>query len=188
MRVSNGGGDRDLLRCHSHRGDTESTTQKTVGDFEESVSDLFDLTSEYAIRAYLAQLVEHRPSWNSHVSKNESGIIYTVNSNLVTHILDHYTLGWLHLVLISNIIHAQLSDLDDERVYTLVFAIDNGLSKDDGVVCVAGSVGDPVLLGQRSGTVNHELLALVVVGGCGLHLRGVVSEAKLCEAKASHDL
>jgi hypothetical protein len=53
---------------------------------------------------------------------------------------------------------------------------------------VTGSVSNPVFLRLRSGAVDSELLSLLIISCCGLHLRSIVSVTQLCEAETTHVL
>ena len=69
--------------------------------------------------------------------KHKTRIINAIEADLHSHILNHDTLARLHLVV---------SDAHNEAVNTLVLSVDDGLGEHDGIVGVAGSIGDPVLL------------------------------------------
>jgi len=44
-----------------------------------------------------------------------------------------------------------ISDANYERINALIFALNDGLRKDNGVVGMTGSIGDPELLGGNCG-------------------------------------
>jgi len=136
----------------------------------------------------LSKLVEHCPSWHSHIGKDKSGIIDAIETNLVAHILDVDSRAWLHVFHASNLLHAAFANLDDEGVDTLVLTIDNCLSEHDSMIGVTSSIGNPVLLRHGRRAVNNKLLSLGIVGSSGLHLGGVVAITKLCEAEAAHNV
>jgi len=111
--------------------------------------------------------------------EHKSTVVNWIESHFNSHIFNHDTSGWLHVVV---------SDGDDEAVDSFVDSVDDGLSKDDGLVGVTGSVSDPVLLRLDAWGVDSELLCSVVISGGGFHLRRVVTVSELCEAEASHDV
>ena len=51
---------------------------------------------------------------------------------------------------------------------------------------MARTIGDPILLRECRGGVDHELLSFLIVLSSGLHLDCVVAIAELCEAEATH--
>ena len=106
-------------------------------------------------------------------------IIDTIQAKLDTHILNENTFTWFHLII---------SDAHDKAIDTFVFASDDCLSKNDGVIGMASSVSDPELLGKCSWGMDCEFLGDWIVVGSGLHLGSVVSVAKLGETEASHVL
>ena len=50
------------------------------------------------------------------------------------------------------------------------------------------AIRDPVLLAEIGGAMHDELACIFIVGGCGLHLHGVVAIPELCEAEAANCL
>jgi hypothetical protein len=73
--------------------------------------------------------------------KFEFSIVNSVETKFESHIFDTYTSARLHLVI---------TNPHNERVYSLIFALYNSLSKDNGIVSMACSIGDPILLRQSS--------------------------------------
>lgn len=109
----------------------------------------------------------------------QPGIVDTIQAKLDSHIFDENTLTWFHLIV---------SNAYDEAIYTFVFASNNCLGKNDGVVGMASSISDPELLGKCGWRVDCELLGQWVVVGGGLHLGSVVAVAELGETEAPHVL
>lgn len=170
---------RALGAGQGHGRDAESPAQKSVGDLEESIAALLNITLEVAILVNIGQTIQHIDSGNLNMVEDKTAIINTIKANLHSHVFNGDTWAWLHLLI---------SDLDNEGVDALVLSLDDGLGKHDGVICMASTVGDPELLTQSSWTINSELLGHVVVGGSGLHLWSIVAVSKLSKAEASHVL
>ena len=68
----------------------------------------------------------------------------------------------------------------------LVLSPNVELRKHDDPLCVTGAVRNPIFLGQGRWSVHDELISILVVGGCCLHLDGVVAVPELSEAKAAN--
>lgn len=96
----------------------------------------------------------------------ETSIVDTVESHFVTHVLNINTFAWLHFFI---------TDLYNKGIYTFVLALDNRLSKYDGVVSVTGTVSDPEFLSQNRGCVNCELLGFVVIGRSCFHFWCIIT-------------
>lgn len=111
--------------------------------------------------------------------EHETSIVDAVHADLHTHVFDHDATAWLHLIV---------TDAHNEGVNTLILAGNMSLSEHDGIVGVAGAIGNPELLAKYSRRVNNKFLFNLVVDGRGLHLWRVVAIAELCEAEAAHVL
>ena len=171
--------DDHLASTETHGGDAESSGQKPISHLEEPLRDLLCVTDELAVLGDIVECIEHGLAWNPHIVKHEPSIVDSIEADFPAHVLDHDTLAWLHLVV---------TDPHDEGVDALVFTAHQSLSKDDGIVGVASTVGDPELLGQGSWRVDHKLLGLLIIDSSGLHLWSIVSISQLSEAEASHVL
>ena len=66
-------------------------------------------------------------------------------------------------------------DADKEAMDALVAAADQELRKHNGPLGVHSRVCDPVLLGQRRGCVDYELIRRPVILRCCLHLHSIVA-------------
>lgn len=111
--------------------------------------------------------------------ESQPSIVDAIKSNLPSHIFNHYTFARLHFII---------SDLHNEAIHTFIHFTYDSLRKDNGVVCMTGTICDPELLGHRRGRVNDKLLPLLVIGSCGLHLWRIVSITEFSEAEAPHML
>lgn len=155
-----------LGASHTHGGDTKSTGEQTVSNFEEAGTCFRDVGYELTIGGHVVEGIEKVFSGNAYLVEAESSIIDTVESELEAHIFNKHTFTGFHV---------SISNGDDESVDSFVLTRDDGLGKDDGKVCVAGSVGDPVLLGLHGRAVNNKLFRVYIVGGRGFHLGSIVS-------------
>ncbi len=79
-----------------------------------------------------------------------------------------------------------ISDANYERINALIFALNDGLGKDNGVIGMTGSIRDPKLLGGNCGRVNNKLLSCRLVCCGSLHFGRIVAVAKFGKAKAPH--
>ena len=73
-------------------------------------------------------------------------------------------------------------------ILTMVGVINVELSKHHNMVCMAGSIGDPVLLCQWGGSVHNVLLCFLVIHCSCFHLHCIVAIPKLCQPEAAHIL
>lgn len=94
----------------------------------------------------------------------------------MAHIFDRDVRHWLHVVATNS---------HDETVDSFVLTTDNSLREHNGVVSMAGAVGDPVLLTGGSRRVDDELVSVHVEDRCGLHLGGIVTVTKLSKTEAA---
>ena len=118
-------------------------------------------------------------SFDHNIGENESSIINSIETNLNSHIFNKNSWHWFHLII---------SNLNEETIDSFVFAINYGLRKNNGPICMACTIGDPVLLTLWSWAIDGELFLAGIIDSCGLHLWCIVSVAQLCEAETSHDL
>lgn len=81
--------------------------------------------------------------------KHKSPVVNWVQSHLDTHVLDHDSFCWLHVVI---------TDCHDEAIDAFILTVYDCLSKNNGLVCVAGSICDPILLRSSCWRINCELL------------------------------
>ena len=131
---------------------------------------------EVSLFVDIAVLAEHVNAGNPDAVEAQDSIVNTVDSNLDAHIAARDTWHQVHVLI---------PDGHQECVDTLVLAIDDGLTEDDGHVSVMESVGDPVLLAQISRAVNDKLACSLVIGDRRLHLHRIVAVAELSEAEAA---
>lgn len=143
--------DEDLLgTSQSHRGNTKTSTQKTVSHLEEPLTSLGDVANEFSFFVDICQLVKHVDTGDLDMSENESSVVDGVETHLHTHVLNEDSITRFHVCV---------SDGHDESVDTFIFATNNGLSEDNGEVSMASSISDPELLRTDSGRMNRELLS-----------------------------
>lgn len=126
--------------CHS--GDAETATQKTVCHLEESCGGLRDIADKLSFRSHIVEGVQHGLTRDLDMVEDKSGIVDSIESDLVAHVLNHDTLAGFHLFV---------PDSHDEAVNSLVLASHNGLSEDDSVVGMACTIGNPELLAKSRG-------------------------------------
>ena len=112
----------------------------------------------------MCELVKHCPSWDSYISKNELSIVYSVNSDFMSHIFNVYSWTWRHLFHFSNLVHAFVSDLNDEGVDSLVFPIYDSLCEYNSVVCVTSPISNPIFMRKSRRTINNKFLFFFIIG------------------------
>ncbi len=109
--------------------------------------------------------------------KWKSAVVYRVQAKFHAHVFNEYSLAGFHLVI---------SDANYERINALIFTLNDGLRKDNGVVGMTGSIGDPELLRGNCGRVNNKLLSCWFVCCGSLHFGSIVAVAEFGETKAPH--
>ena len=109
--------------------------------------------------------------------KGKSAVVDRVQAKFHAHVFNEDSLAGFHLVI---------SDANYECIYALIFALNDGLRKDNSVVGMTGSIGDPEFLGGNCGRVNNKLLCRRFVCCGSLHFGRIVAVAKFGEAKAPH--
>ena len=120
-----------------HSRDAESTTEKSVSDFEEASGRFWNIANKFSFFSHIVERIKHGSAWNLDMIEHQTSIIDTIQANLHAHVFDHDTLGRFHLVI---------SDLDNEAVDSLVLSIDDGLRKHDRIIGMTGSICDPEFL------------------------------------------
>lgn len=139
----------------------------------------FEFGGEVSLLIDLSEFVQKVDSWNSDLVELKCSIINSVESNLMSHINDGYAWHLLHVII---------SNSYKDSSHTLVLALNNGLPKDNRIIGVSKSIGDPVLLTHHCWGVDYEFLCFIVVGDGGFHLNGVVAVSKFSEAETTNDL
>ena len=79
----------------------------------------------------------------------------------------------------------KLPDGYKDAVDAFINAVDVELGEDDDVVGVERAVGNPILLSERRGRVDDQLVRLFVIHGRRLHLHRVVTITQLGQAEAT---
>lgn len=69
--------------------------------------------------------------------EHKFAIVDTIETHLPSHVLNSHSLDWLHLLV---------TDWHDKGVNALIFSFNQSLCKNDGIVSVTSSVGNPILL------------------------------------------
>lgn len=69
-----------------------------------------------------------------------------------------------------------------------MFSFNISLSKNESVVSMHSSIGNPIFLRGNSRTVNHKLLGLVIIMSSSFHLDGVVTVSKLGKTKTASNI
>ena len=121
-----------------HTGNAESTGQKSIRDLEESSRLLLYVRDEFSIRSHFVKSIEQSGSWDLDIVEEQPTIVDAVQGHLMAHVFDS-DIGHGFKIVIPN--------LNDESIDAFVFPADNCLGKDNSMVCMTSTVGDPVLLG-----------------------------------------
>ena len=111
------------------------------------------------------------------MGEDQFTVIDAVEAHLVTHVFYYHTCAGFHL---------GVTDSHDEGVHSLILAFDNSLSKDNSIVGVTGTIGDPVLLGKGSGAVDYEFFSLLIISSSSFHLHCIIAVSEFCETEAAH--
>lgn len=92
----------------------------------------------------MIQFVEQGASWHLYVMEEQPAIVNTIQRNLDAHVFDRDASLLIHIV---QVVHwVALPNWNQESIDALVLTLDDGLRKDDGVIRMACTVGDPILL------------------------------------------
>ena len=85
----------------------------------------------------------------------ESSIVNSIHAYLIAHLVDFHSIEGFEV---------GVSDGNQEGVNSLIFSLDYGLSEHKGLICMDGSIGDPILLGKGCRTINDEFLSFIIIG------------------------
>ena len=128
------------------------------------------------MRINVAIFAKYVNSRNPNLRETKDGIIYTIYTNLDSHVANLNTWHKIHLAV---------SDRNKEGIDTLVLAADECLTEHDCLVCMVEAVRYPVLLAEISWAVDNKFLSFLIISHCCLHLHSIISVAELSEAEAS---
>lgn len=165
------------LQCtHSHRGNTKSSRKQSLGHFEESLLNSFDFMLKLSVFTDITVSIHEVLYRNSHIMKFKSSIVYSIESNLVSHIMN-LNMGVRNKVFIS--------DWDQKSIYPLVLSFYYGLSKNQCLICMNSSICYPILLGLYCWRVYYKLLSCLVICCCCFHHYCVITIAEFCQTKTA---
>jgi len=119
----------------------------------------------------IGQFHHHLAAGDPNLIESSPAIIFVVESEFGTHVTSLDTGQVLEGVPVS--------ELDNERVHTVVLTTDYEPGHSDCVGGVAAHFAGPVLGRGESGGVNHELIRLLIEGRCSLEAGNIRSVAKL---------
>lgn len=177
LRIFNGVVHNFLRATHSHSCNTKTSTQQSIGNFEEPFTRFLLFRMKFTFFVNVIQFVEHLLSRNDNIVKEETSIIDAIKTEFHSHVLDGDAFRGLHF---------RISNLHEESIESLVFAFDQGLGEHDCPVGVTCTVCNPILLWKGGGRMNCEGLRLFIVERRSFHFWGIVAVSKLSETKASH--
>ena len=98
----------------------------------------------------------------------KSCIINTVKSKFDTHIIDLYSFIGFEILV---------SDGNQKGIDSFMFSFDISLGKNKSIVCMNGSVSDPIFLGEDSRAVNDKLFSFLVIVCRGFHFNCIITKS-----------
>lgn len=92
----------------------------------------------------MIQFVEQGASWHLYVMEEQSAIVNTIQRYFDAHVFDRDASLLIHIV---QVVHwVALPNWNQESIDALVLTLDDCLRKDYGVIRMACTIGDPILL------------------------------------------
>ena len=171
--------ERQLRRAEPGPGHADTAGDQRPQHREEATRVVGDWTAIAPIRCHAPKAIQERLARHAHLVEPEAAVVNPIQSALVAAVLDPH---------VATRPPAFVADRHQQNVHPTPLAARDQLSEDRGQAAVARHVADVILARVIVGRVDHELLALRVVGCGGPDRLDVGSVASLGHGEASRQL